>query len=99
MDSLTQLQDWLDFLAERFFTSVGVLQRDAGVVTDQQPNPALQETVKQFSKEIIHASRVCDAIIAQVCACCWLAIYGAVTEIKTNIRGAPSEACSTGSSK
>ena len=66
MDSLTQLQDWLDFLTERFFTAVGVIQRDAVIQNGQPINPKLSELVRQFSDEITHAARVCDAIIAQV---------------------------------
>jgi len=67
MDSLTQLQDWLDYAAEKFYVSVGVLQRDAPALSDGQGLSA--QTIAQIStyaKETAYVSKVISAIIAQV---------------------------------
>ncbi|KAI8811626.1 hypothetical protein BJ742DRAFT_796631 [Cladochytrium replicatum] len=77
MDRVTQLQDCLDRLSELFYTSVGVLQRDAPLKqispdipvsawTDDQIRQN-EENLKKFSKEvagdIVQTSKVIDFLL------------------------------------
>eukprot|EP00699_Malawimonas_sp_californiana_P001840 EC716249.1.p1 GENE.EC716249.1~~EC716249.1.p1 ORF type:complete len:129 (+),score=9.60 EC716249.1:143-529(+) len=67
MDSLTQLQDWFDFIAERLYVSIGVLQRDAVALPEGEPlSDPVKDLSSSFAREIVHASRVLHAIIQQL---------------------------------
>ncbi|KAI8928877.1 hypothetical protein BC831DRAFT_446234 [Entophlyctis helioformis] len=80
MDRLTQLQECVDKMSEMFYTSVGVLQRDAPLVATNQELPVTswtaeqvqanwtgnQELARTVAKDIVETAKVIDFLIAQL---------------------------------
>jgi hypothetical protein len=68
MDTLTQLQEWMGSAAERFYTALGILQRDAAPSnpgTGKLP-PHVEQQIRGFGDDILYSQQVLDAVISQV---------------------------------